>query len=64
LNRISNNYQQEGRSHSLDESLKIDKKMKQYLLSCGINLIEIDGTIKERTDFILSLLTIKDHNNY
>jgi adenylate kinase family enzyme len=64
LNRIINNYQQEGRSHSLDESLKIDKKMKQYLLSCGINLIEIDGTIKERTDFILSLLTIKDHNNY
>lgn len=62
LNRLSSNYQQEGRSHSLIESINIDKKMKKYLLNCGIKLIEIDGTIGERTKFIISLLKLKDNN--
>ena len=59
LNRVSKTYERSGRSHSLKESLKIDEEMKEFLLDCGITLIDIDGSIKERTNKILKLLKIK-----
>jgi hypothetical protein len=56
LPRTTLTYEQNGRSHTLEESLGIDKEMKEYLLSSGITLIEVDGSIKERTEKIVSVL--------
>lgn len=58
LQRNDSGYQQTGRSHSFHESLLIDKEMKDYILSSGISLIDIDGSIKERTQKIIEILKV------
>lgn len=56
LPRTNQKYEQSGRSHNLDESLKIDEEMKKYIIDCSVNLIEVPGSIKERTDKIIKLV--------
>lgn len=49
-------FQKDGRSHNEDESKKIDLDMKDFLASCGLSLIELDGDLKTRIKTILNII--------
>jgi nicotinamide riboside kinase len=46
----------EGRSHSQEESLKIDNEMKLYLSKSGINFHTIKGNPQERLDSVIKIV--------
>lgn len=52
-------YEDAGRSHTENQSKKIDTQMKDYLRSCGVELVELKGTSKEKADYIFRHLIDK-----
>lgn len=50
---IIEDFEEVGRSHSKDESLKIQEELKSYLHSFNIELIELPNGLDERVDEIL-----------
>ena len=48
-------FENEGRSHTESQSRKIDQKMKDFLQKeCGLELIILKGTAKEKSSFIVN----------
>ena len=50
---IVSNFEEEGRSHDKEESLIIQKELKQYLNNYNINLIELPQELDKRIDLII-----------
>ena len=54
-------FETKGRSHNERESKKIDLEMKKFLTEvCGLNLLVVKGTAKEKSNFISNYI-IKQH---
>jgi nicotinamide riboside kinase len=51
-------FEVEGRSHSEEESKKIDQEMLSFLSNCSINLHILDGSLEERGQKVLDLLKL------
>lgn len=47
-------FESSGRSHTENQSLKIDNAMKEFLVKCGINLLVVKGTAKEKSSHIVN----------
>lgn len=54
------NYNQEGRSHDVEESQGINLKMKGFLSYCGLEYNIIKGNPKQRLDKVLKILGEED----
>jgi hypothetical protein len=53
LTRSSAKFEKAGRVHNEEESIQIEKDMKDYLTSCGVSLVVVDCAIEDRADWII-----------
>lgn len=58
----TNGYEIEGRSHTEEQSSKINQEMKDYLQNVGIDFYLINGTPVERLNKVLHI--IKEHKEH
>ena len=60
--QVEGKFEEEERSHNKEQSLIIQKELKEYLISCGIHLIEVKGKPQERLKKVLSYIEDKESN--